>query len=108
MDISDVKVVTPEFMKKHKTTVTDMVNHLKGIVKAGIDKQKAMLKAEATNNPKLGEIHFRFPGTKQLEVMFRDVADSAVEAIAGQKKGDYVSFFHAVEKEVKKAAKGAK
>ncbi len=108
VDIQDGRVVTPAFEAKQKTTVADMVNYLKGLVKAGIDRQKAELKAEADKDPRPGEMHVRFPGAAQLELMFRSEAEYVVDAIAGQKKGPYVSFFHAVEKEVKKAVKGAK
>ncbi len=41
-------------------------------------------------------MHVRFPGAAQLELMFRSEAEYVVDAIAGQKKGPYVSFFHAV------------
>ena len=67
----------------------------------------------AMKNPRLKETHFRFPGTKQLESMFRLEAEDIVSAIAEKKnKGAYASFFHAIEEKVEdvkaKAAKAKK
>ncbi len=38
VDIQDGRVVTPAFEAKQKDTVANMVNYLKGLVKAGIDR----------------------------------------------------------------------
>ena len=104
VDIRDETVATPEFMKKQKATVNDMVDYLKGILKARIDEHKKMYTDAAMKNPRLKETHVRFPGTKQLELMFRLEAEDIVSAIADKKNKDaYASFFHEIEKKVEKA-----
>ena len=84
---------------KHETTVAMLFAHLKGLIRAGIDEQKLKMKDEAMKNTDPKAIHYRFPGARQLETTFRVVAESCVASLASQKKGDFVPFFHALEKE---------
>ena len=101
-NILDEGVVTKALQAKHKTTVQDMFVHLKKLVQSRMNARNAMLKKEVMKNPRPDETHLRFPGPKQIKLLFQQDADFVVEAIAGQKKGDFVAFFHAIEKALKK------
>ena len=102
VNILDEGVVTQALQAKHKTTVQDMFLHLKKLVQSRMNERKAMLKEEVMKNPRPDETHLRFPGPKQIKLLFQQDADFVVEAIVGQKKGDFVAFFHAIEKALKK------
>ena len=106
VDITEEGMVPAKLEKKYKTTVAMLFAHLKGLIRERIGEEKIKMKDEALKNTDPNAIHYRFPGARQLETTFRAVAESFVATLAGEKKGDIVPFFHAIENEVDSILKG--
>ncbi len=99
-DILDEKIITVAFLTKHDSSVMQVINYLSKELIDKVAETKATLKELAGTNPKPNGVHLQLLGVDKLENRFRQDADLVVEAFASQKKGPFVSFFHAIEKEV--------
>ena len=111
-DIRDEKIITVAFLTKHDSSVMQVINYLSKELIDKVAETKATLKELAGTNPKPNGVHLQLLGVDKLENRFRQDADLVVEAFASQKKGPFVAFFHAIEKEVdaivKKERKGVR
>ena len=95
-DILDDKVIDPAFLRKNDFSVVQLVETIKAIVTADIDKKVAELKKKAMNGGKPGDDLEPLPNVKQLKAIFREVAKSAVKAVAGTKKSVYAAQIKAI------------